>query len=221
VTGREQREQRRRAGLAGPQQPGRAPAVPAPAAALPGRDTAPDAEPARPQPTAWGTQRRLRALMNRSWSPPALEQATGISATVITTILHGSRTPGRAVNECVATAYERLWNKTPPLATARDRQLADQARKLAERRGWPAPLAYDDDLIDLPSGDAEQGWKRSRRTNRRAADLAEDLAFVRDHGGYRHATLAEAAMRLGVTRDALQQAQSRTARRADREADTG
>jgi hypothetical protein len=201
-------------------QTARAPAATEPTAALPGRDTKLEAEPARPQPTAWGTQRRLRALMNRSWSPPALEQATGISATVITTILNGGRTPGRAVNECVATAYERLWNKTPPLETARDRQVADQARKLAERRGWPPPLAYDDDLIDLPSGDAEPGWKRSRRTTRKTTDLAEDLAFVREHGGYRHASMAEAAMRLGVTRDALQQVQCRTAR-ADREADTG
>jgi len=81
-------------------------------------------------------------------------------------------------------------------------------------------MAYDDDLIDLPAGDAEPGWRRSARTNRPRADLAEDLAFVREHGGYRHAPIAVAAMRLGVTPEALEQAQCRTAR-ADREAEAG
>ena len=171
-------------------------------------------------PTAQGTQRRLRALTNQSWSPHALQQATGIPAAVITTILDGGRTPGRAVNERVAAAYEQLWNKPPPLATARDRELAAAARTQARKHGWPPPMAYDDDLIDLPGGDAEPGWQRSARASRPRGDLAEDLAFVREHGGYRQAPIAVAAMRLGVTREALEQAQYRTAR-ADREAEAG
>jgi hypothetical protein len=184
------------------------------------QEAAPGSEKSRPEPSAQGTQRRLRALMNRSWSPQALQKATGIPAVVITTILDGGRTPGRAVNERIATAYDQLWNKPPPLGTARDRELADAAGAHARKHGWPPPMAYDDDQIDLPGGDAEPGWQRSTRTSRPRADLSEDLAFVREHGGYRQAPISVAAMRLGVTREALEQAQCRTAR-ADREAEAG
>jgi hypothetical protein len=175
-------------------------------------ETGPGAEPERPQPSAWGTQRRLMALMNRSWAPQAIQRATGIPAAEITNALtdHAAISPGLA--ERVAAAYDRLWDQQPPRATPEDRQLAAATAAHARRRGWPPPMAYDDDLIDLPGGAAAPGWQRGTRTKRRWADFAEDIAFVREHGGYRQAPLAVVAMRLGVTRAALEQAHSRATR---------
>ncbi len=43
-------------------------------------------------------------------------------------------------------------------------------------------------------------------------DIAEDARWVREHGGYRLATLAEVAVRLGVSRAALDKALERAAR---------
>ena len=73
-------------------------------------------------------------------------------------------------------------------------------------------MAYDDDTIDLPDGDPGQGWKRTSRTTTRAVDLAEDARWLRQHGGYPHATSAELAMRLGVTKAALEKALARAGR---------
>ena len=70
-------------------------------------------------------------------------------------------------------------------------------------------------------GRPADGWKRGKGTARRAADLVEDAEFVRETGGYRHAPVGEVAMRLGVTRTALEKALERTRGRAadlDREA---
>jgi hypothetical protein len=170
----------------------------------------------RPQPSAWGTQRRLMALMNRSWAPQAIEHATGIPAVGITAALSDRETISPALDGQVAAAYDLLWDKPPPQASQHDRNLAEAAAAHARRRGWPPPLAYDDDLIDLPDGDAAPGWQRRGRTGHRSADLVEDIAFVREHGGYRHASLTTVAIRLGVTRETLDQAQTRT-RRTDLE----
>lgn len=172
----------------------------------------------RPQPSAAGTQRRLMALMNRSWAPEAIERATGIPAAEITSALAARQaiSPGLAAR--VAAAYNRLWDKQPPRVTRAHRELAEAARAHAQRLGWPPPLAYDDDLIDLPGGDAQPRWKRTGAPTIHSADLAEDIQFLRDHGGYRHASLTTVAMRLGVTRDALEKAQART-RHADPEAE--
>jgi DNA-binding transcriptional regulator YdaS (Cro superfamily) len=49
-------------------------------------------------------------------------------------------------------------------------------------------------------------------------DIVEDAQFVRDHGGYRHADNTQIAMRLGVSRDQLDQAYSRARRYAARNA---
>lgn len=175
-------EQAKQAGPARAQQRDTRRAVPRPAADTGRRSARPDAETSRPQPTALGTQRRLQALMNRSWSPQAIERATGIPAIEIARALADQRGTSPALDERVAAAYDRLWNQPPPLATARDRDLADRASALAQRHGWPPPMAYDDDLIDLPSGCAEPGWRRRRGTSHRSVDLAEDIAFVREHG---------------------------------------
>jgi hypothetical protein len=103
-----------------------------------------------------------------------------------------------------------VWE--PALATTAERAEAEAYREHAQRCGWPPPMAYDDDTIDLPDGDPAPGRKRTGRTTIPAADLAEDARWLRQDGGYRHATPAELAMRLGVTKSALDKALARASR---------
>jgi len=174
-----------------------------------------------PEPSPTGTQRRLRSLMNRGWSPEAIEAATGITAAAVIATLSDRRSPATVLDDRqVAAAYDLLWDQPPPAITARDRELAAAARATADRHGWPPPMAWDDDVIDLSVGRPAQGWKQTR-TTRRCADLAEDLAWIREHGGYRDAPMSVAAARLGVKRDTLEQAYRRAARRAELEVEAG
>jgi hypothetical protein len=173
---------------------------------------------ASPGPSAVGTRRRLRALAARSWSPQAIEKETGIPAQLIRRDLDGYDDLAPNLAGAVAAAYDRLWDRVPPTATRADREAAAAIADRAARSGWAPPLAWDDDQIDLPGARPEQGWRPRRRTSRRAADLVEDAEFVREHGGYRDASTAQVAMRLGVRRDRLDQAYSRARRYAARAA---
>jgi hypothetical protein len=173
--------------------------------------------PHTPAPSAVGACRRLRALAARSWSPQAVEQETGIPAPQVRRALDGYEiTPELAA--AVGGAYDRLWDRDPPTATRADRKAARAARSGAAQRGWAPPLAWDDDQIDLSHGRPAEGWRPTRHT-RRSVDLVEDVRFLRQHGGFRDASMAEVAARLGVSRNVLDQAQVRARRYAARSAD--
>jgi len=174
-------------------------------------------EPSRPTPA--GTQRRLRALMCRGWSPEAIERATGIPAAENARALTDHRGIGTEAAANVASAYDQLWDRPPPQATDRDRSLAAAAAARARTGHWAPPLAWDDEDLDRDDGAPAQGWRRTGSTQVRSAALAEDAAYVREHGGYRHATNKQVAMRLGVSPARLEKAISRAAQADyDREA---
>jgi hypothetical protein len=160
-----------------------------------------------PEATPIGAVRRIRALASRGWSPAAIERETGFPAHVAARALSYPDAVSSRHTAAAAAAYERLWNRRPPQATAAEQRAAEAIRERAHR--YAPPLAWDDDQLDLPEGRPADGWRRGTGKARRAADLAEDAAFVREHGGYRHAPVSEVAMRLGVTRPALEKALSR------------
>jgi hypothetical protein len=171
-----------------------------------------------PEPTSWGTRRRLQALASRGWSPRAIQAATGIPARRITSAIAGQRVTSQDLNLRVAAAYDQLWDKQPPRTTRREQALADNTRANAERNDWAPPMAWDDDIIDLPGGRPAPGWKPPAYPKRRSAHLVEDADWVRAHGGYRLAPMSEVAARLGVSQVALAKAHERA---ADREAEAG
>jgi hypothetical protein len=175
-------------------------------------------QPPRPGPSPVGTQRRLRALAARSWSPEAIERETGIPSQLTHLALGPSDDITPDLAGAVAAAYDRLWDREPPAATRDDQQAAAMAALRAARRGWAPPLAWDDDQIDLPGARPEPGWKPRQRTTKRAVDLVDDANFLRQCGGYRETTMSEIAMRLGVSRNRLDQAYVRARRYAARAA---
>jgi hypothetical protein len=172
------------------------------------------------EPSAIGARRRLRALAARSWSPEAIERATGLPALVTEAVIGPSRRGVSRVNPAlahtVAAVYDQLWDRDPPTTTAADREAAEMARAHAMSRGWAPPLAWDDDQIDLDEGQPAPEWKPAKRTTRRAIDLVEDAEFVRKHDGYGDASIGLIAMRVGVSRDCLEQAHVRARRYATR-----
>jgi transcriptional regulator with XRE-family HTH domain len=166
----------------------------------------------RPAPSQQGARRRLRALMARGWSPAAVERTSGIPATALTRVLASRNSVSPAVAHAVNRAYDQLWDREPPRATDEDRVAATAARVHARRCGWAPPMAWDDDQIDLPDGRPAENWKPGKGIVRRAVDLAEDAEWVRQHGGYRQASIREVALRLGVTKAQLDKALRRANR---------
>jgi hypothetical protein len=147
-------------------------------------------------------------LFYNGWSPRSLEAATGIPAAVFTRGARDLRTrtaPEMLVH--IGEAYERLWNASPPKSTEDERAEAQLFAEHARTVGWAPPMAYDDDTIDDPAGGPAKGWQRSRgghEPRRTVTSLAEDVAWIREQGGYRHASLDQLAERLGMTRGGLE-----------------
>jgi len=180
-----------------------------------GPDQQADDDPA--EPTALGVRRRLRALTARSWSPQAIADQTGIPAPLISSQLgKNPRHLSPHQRRAIANTYDNIWDHDPPARTADEREACELARSRAASRGWAPPQAWDDAQIDHPDGRPSPDWKPRNRTSRRAVDIVEDAQFVRDHGGYRDADNTQIAMRLGVSRDQLDQAYCRTRRYAGR-----
>ena len=121
----------------------------------------------------------------------------------------------------IANAYDEMWDRDPPGSTRDQREACELARSRAASRGWAPPQAWDDAQIDQPDGRPSPNWKPRNRTSRRAVDIVEDAQFVRDHGGYRDADNTQIAMRLGVSRDQIDQAYCRARRYASRTAIVG
>jgi hypothetical protein len=173
-------------------------------------------------PTALGVRRRLRALTARSWSPQAIADETGIPAPLISSLLdRNPRELSPHQHLTIANAYDKIWDRDPPARTRDQREASESARSLAASRGWAPPQAWDDAQIDQPDGRPSPDWKPRNRTTRRAVDIVEDAQFVRDYGGYRDANNTQIAMRLGVSRDQLDQAYCRAHRYADRSVTAG
>ncbi len=163
----------------------------------------------RHRPTAAGTQRRLQALMARSWSMQAIAQETGLRAPQLARALENPATITPKLATDVIAAYDRLWGKTPPSATPAQQELARAAETAARLRGWAPPLAWDDDKIDNPRAEPVEGWQRRPRAQHRSADLAEDARFLDGMSGSRSLSTRDIAQRLGTTTPALQRALTR------------
>ena len=101
-----------------------------------------------------GTERRLRALVAIGYTESELARRVGMEVGNLSGIILGKRERITAETyRTVCAVFAELWSK--PQQGAR----ADQARKLAKRRRWVGPLAWDDIDNDreAPKVDAEAG----------------------------------------------------------------
>lgn len=115
-----------------------------------------------------GTRRRLQALVALGWPTTRLAEQLGISRANFAHLLQETKQHVRTWRaNTVRDLYSRLSMTLPPQETELDRRTVEQARSLARRRGWPPPLAWDDDELDDPDVRVD----RSRRRKYRKSEL--------------------------------------------------
>ncbi|MFI6496849.1 hypothetical protein [Nonomuraea typhae] len=91
-----------------------------------------------------GTRRRIQALMAMGWTSQDVADRCGYSRTYVSSLAARARVTASAAQR-IRTVYSQLWMTIPP-----DTTQARYAKRFARSRGWLSPLAWDDDLIDLP-----------------------------------------------------------------------
>lgn len=108
---------------------------------------------------ATGCRRRLQALQALGWSSSKIGRVAGINPGSIQRLLRAQQVRSSTA-ALVGRAYDDLSMKVGP-STA--------VRELARRKGWPPPLAWDDDTIDRPDA-VPHGALTTRSTRSRATD---------------------------------------------------
>ena len=131
-----------------------------------------------------GTVRRIRALARMGWSQTYLAQRLGISVQGVAKFLQPNKRYITVRNaRAVRDLYDELaWQWGPSTAFA----------KTAQARGWPIPLAWDDETIDDPAAEPLDTTRPARRTLADTAAELEDLLDLEPG-----TTTEQAARRLG------------------------
>jgi DNA-binding CsgD family transcriptional regulator len=155
-----------------------------------------------------GTRRRLQALAAAGHALSVLAPRLGMALPNVCRLLRDPRVAA-ATARAVRSLYDELWDAAPDESTPQAARRAARARRGAVRRGWPLPLAWDDDTIDDPAAGPAEGWRRGLQGT--SAGLAEDAAELMARGLDRN----QAAERLGVKRDTLDTAIARARRAAE------
>lgn len=139
-----------------------------------------------PMVTAVGTLRRFRALMALGYTGPEIAAEVGVSLNSLRSLdYHGCQTVRADTARKMVSAYDRMSMTLP------EGRYANRTRLMAQRRGWPPPLAWDNP--DNPN-ETPTGWQY------RPADRADILADLLE----RDAGISEALRVLGVSYDALE-----------------
>jgi len=142
-----------------------------------------------------GSRRRLRALTAIGWDGERLANMLGLSRNQVNAITSG-RQPKITVAHArtIADLFNRLQMTPGPSA---------KARRVAQLKGWPLPLQWDEDDMDNPKAKAYTNRERFVFTSERIAEL-QYLGITDEK---------EMAARLGIKRESLVRQLSRMADR--------
>lgn len=91
-----------------------------------------------------GTVRRIRALNRLGWSSYALSARLGKAPCWVAGLARRNQV-SRKTAAAVRRLYDELSMTVPPRSASSVR-----ARNYAARMGWPPPLAWNDEHIDMP-----------------------------------------------------------------------
>lgn len=149
---------------------------------------------------ATGTHRRLQALAAVGWPMSALAPHTGLATATVSRLLRQPRVYA-ATADVVTRAYNKLWDQRPETHGVA-KAAAERTRRWARRNKWAPPAAWDDDRIEDPDAQPDQG-----EATPRSVSLVEDALWLIRTQGY---TRAQAADRLGVQRNTLDTAINRS-----------
>lgn len=108
---------------------------------------------------AIGSQRRVHALMCMGYTQTVIRERAGVSRAVMIRIAAGHPGTSAWVAEAIMRAYDELSMVPAPVS-----QSSKVARTHAKKMGYLPPLAWDDDLIDLPEEELRAECARRVRT---------------------------------------------------------
>ena len=98
---------------------------------------------------AGGTTWRLRSLVAMGHDATRIARAMNAPPEAIRALVRGDTaviSPQR--HELACQLWDAWWDKRPPERTWTERRAASAARRQAERHGWPAAAALDEDDLD-------------------------------------------------------------------------
>jgi hypothetical protein len=145
---------------------------------------------------ATATRRRVQALVAVGYSRTFVAGRLGrTGANFLTTLSRQQVTAATAL--AVRALYDELWDVPPPELDRWARSSVARAKNMARANRWPPPQAWDDETIGDPDAKPAEGWQRRGHLSR--AEVAEEAAELIGWGLSR----ADAAQRLGKSRDAL------------------
>jgi hypothetical protein len=100
---------------------------------------------------AGGTIWRLRSLFAMGHGSSRIARAMNIRPETIRKLVRGdTATVSPAFRDLACALWNAWWDKRPPERTRSQRSAASAARRRAERHGWPAAAALDEDELDQP-----------------------------------------------------------------------
>lgn len=143
---------------------------------------------------ATGTRRRLRALARIGWTGAVLGERLGVSRDAVNKMTRHAQVY-RTTAEKVAALYDELSMTPGP---------SERVRRMAKAKGWPPPLAYDEEDLDDPRARPAIGYALQRQ-QRAFDEIAVERAMHDASVRLRPAERAEVVRRL--TRAGLSAAQ--------------
>ena len=100
---------------------------------------------------ATGTVWRLRSLAAMGHDSARIARALGVPPALVRRVVRGqARTITCGFQAAACQLWDAWWDKRPPERTWTQRRAASAARRQAERHGWPAAAALDEDELDQP-----------------------------------------------------------------------
>lgn len=145
---------------------------------------------------ATGTWRRIQALVAVGWPKVHIARALGATGQGLQL---SERLVVASTARSVADLYDRWWDADPTAHGVQAAQ-ADRARRYASVRGWPPPMAWDDDALDVPEAQPHSdSGERDLKTL--SSERFEDVAHLLSFG----VALDEAAARVGLSADYVRQ----------------
>jgi hypothetical protein len=109
---------------------------------------------------AGGTRLRLRALHVMGHDCTRIARATKTSGQALQKITRGdTATVSPRLRDAVTAIYDAWWDKRAPARTRAERAAATAARRRAQAGNWCAAAALDDDQLDVPGYQPDQGWR--------------------------------------------------------------
>jgi len=100
---------------------------------------------------AGGTIWRLRSLIAMGHDSSRIARAINVRPETIRKLVRGDAAKvSPEFRELACDLWNAWWDKRPPERTPSERSSASAARRRAERHGWPAAAALDEDELDEP-----------------------------------------------------------------------